>query len=569
MADEGVQNETKRSFGANMRETWQRVPQGRRWLILGGGLAVVALLAVVIASGGEEEPWRPVARDLLPEDVEAARKAFDEKKIPYKLGGEGTILVPPENIHDARLELAVSSMPSGRSVGFELFDESGMGRSAFTEKVNLHRALEGELARTIRHIEGIERVRVHLVTPERRVFRDLEVAPSASVVVSLKHGTSLTRDSARAIQQLVAGAVERLTPNQVAIVDQYGKMIAGPEEGPVSGAAFEHQRAQENELEERVIRLLEPIIGAQKVMAKVAIELDFSQVVETREDYDPEQQVVRSEREQLEKSTEAETQPLGPPGTVANDPTRQVGATARNEVQTGREKSDTIRNYEVDKTVRRTENPVPRLKRISVAVVVDEAPDGKGGVKPRTPEEIAQIKRLAERAVGLDASRGDTIEVTSAPFAPLDGEPVVAPLGEEAPEGKEGVEAPPKGPPWYEDPMVLWIAAGAGGLLLFVLLIWLIARRVKRRKKAKAEEAAAEAQLQAETQEPFADYLDTVKQEQLVDRRTRITELRERAVGLANEDIHRLSVVFQRWFDSDKEPEVEKEPAPEVRKEAA
>jgi flagellar M-ring protein FliF len=554
MVDEVVQGEGKRSFGANLRETWQRVPQNRRWLILGGGAAVVVALIAMAAASSGEEPWRPVARDMLPEDLEAARKAFDEKKIPYKLGGEGTILVPPEQIHDARLELAVSSMPSGRSVGFELFDESGMGRSAFTEKVNLHRALEGELARTIRHIEGIERVRVHLVTPERRVFRDMEVAPSASVVVSLKHGVALTRDSARAIQQLVAGAVERMAPNQVAIVDQYGKMIAGPEESPLTGAAFENQRAQENELEGRVVRLIEPIVGPQKVMAKVAVELDFSQVVETREDYDPDQQVVRSEREQIEKTNEAETQPIGAPGTVANDPTRPGGTLARNAVQTGREKSDTIRNYEVDKTVRRTENPMPRLKRLSVAVVVDDAPDGKGGLKPRTSEEIAQIRRLAERAVGLDPARGDTIEVTSAPFAPLDGAPVVGPTGEPV----AAPESAPQGP-WYEQPLV-WVVGGAVALLILALGVWLI---VRSRRKQQPEVPAT-----LPSASPlFPDFPEALQPDALIDRRQKITELRERALSLANEDIHRLSVVFQRWFDSDKEHDGE--PKVEVRKEAA
>jgi len=542
MADEGTQSEGRRTFGAGLRETYERIPSQRRWLIAGVSLAVVVGLVVLASGKSDNEGWRPVARDMLPEDIEAAKAAFDEKKIAYKLGESGTLMVPPESIHEARLSLAVSSMPSGRSVGFELFDESGMGRSAFTEKVNLHRALEGELARTIRHIEGIDRVRVHLVTPERRVFREMDAAPSASVVVSLRNGQSLSRDQARAIQRLVAGAVERMQPSQVAILDQYGAMLAGPEEGPMTGAAFERQREQENELERRVIRLIEPIVGSQKVMAKVAVELDFSQVVETREDFDPEQQVIRSEREQIERTDQATAQPIGAPGTPSNLPGRQVGARGQGAGQANREKSDTIRNYEVDKVIRRTENPLPRLKRLSLAVVVDEASDGAGGSKPRTKDEIAQIERLAARAVGLDATRGDTIEVTSAPFAVIDPtDPQATPTGDPL--------APPVAEaPWYEQPTT-WIIGGVAALLLIGAVVALMMR-----SRAQKKRMLALAQVPAPRLTPaFTELGEAMLPEQVVDRRVRIAELRERAIELGNEDLHRLGVVFKRWFEHDEE----------------
>jgi len=515
---------------------------------------------VVLASGKSEgEGWRAVARDMLPEDIEAAKVAFEEKKIPYKLAESGTLMVPPESIHEARLSLAVSSMPSGRSVGFELFDESGMGRSAFTEKVNLHRALEGELARTIRHIEGIERVRVHLVTPERRVFREMDAAPSASVVVSLRNGQSLSRDQARAIQRLVAGAVERMQASQVAILDQYGAMLAGPEEGPMTGAAFERQREQETELEQRVVRLIEPIVGAQKVMAKVAVELDFSQVIETREDFDPEQQVIRSEREQTERTDQAVAQPIGAPGTPTNLPGRQVGPRGQAGGEASREKSDTIRNYEVDKVVRRTETPLPRLKRLSVAVVVDEASDGKGGTKPRTQEEIAQIERLTARAVGLDATRGDTIEVTSAPFALTDAtDPQANPNGDPlAPLVTTEV-------PWYEQPTT-WIIGGVLALLLIGGVVALLMRSRSQKLKALAIAQVPVARLTP----AFTELGEAMLPEQVVDRRVRIAELRARAIELGNEDLHRLGVVFKRWFEQDVEEKAEAPAPAPAAKEAA
>lgn len=554
MTDEGTPGDARRTFGAGLRETYQRIPAQRRWLIAAGALAVVVGLAVLATRGGETEGWRAVARDMLPEDIEAARKALDDKKIPYKLAESGTLIVPPDAIHEARLSLAVSAMPSGRSVGFELFDESGMGRSAFAEKVNLHRALEGELARTIRHIEGIERARVHLVNPERRVFREMDSAPSASVVVSLKNGHTLGRDRARAIQRLVAGAVERMQPSQVAILDQYGALIAGPEDGPLTGAAFERQREQENELERRVVRLIEPIVGAEKVMAKVAVELDFSQIVETREDFDPEQQVIRSEREQIERTDQATAQPIGAPGTATNLPGRQVGPRGTAAGQALREKSDTIRNYEVDKVVRRTETPLPRLKRISVAVVVDEARDGKGGIVPRTKDELAQIERLVARAVGLDSGRGDTIEVTSAPFASTD------PTDPSAPPGVDPL-APPiaKDAPWYEQPMT-WIVGGVVGLGLLIGLAAVLLRSRGRKKRALALAQAPQPRLTP----AFTELGEAMLPEQVVDRRERIAELRERAIQLGSEDLHRLGVVFQHWFEQDVEEKVAAEPTKEA-----
>lgn len=542
MADEPRAEDSGRTFLGGVRDTYAKIPAGRRRIMLVVGLAVMAGLLFVVVSASAKEPWRPVARELAPDDLEAATKAFDEKKIAYRLGDGGSILVAPEAIYEARLALAVNAMPSGKSVGFEVFDESGMGRSAFTEKVNLHRALEGELARTIRYIDGIERVRVHLVTPERRVFKDLDVAPSASVILALKAGATMTRETANAIRQLVSGAVERLVPGQVSIVDQHGRMLTQPDQDGVgSGDAFERQREQERALEERVVHLLEPIVGTEKALVRVAMDLDLSRVVETREDFDPNQQVVRSEREQLEKDAVAGAPPSGPPGTASNLPGGQIGGRNGAGNGTGREKSDTIRNYEVDKVVTRKEDPMPRLRKLSVAVLVDEASelkDGKLVPKLRTPDELAQLTRLVSHAVGLDTARGDQIEVTSAPFASVD----LIGTGDEVPP-VGGVPTPVEVPLW-EQPLVL-IAAGAGLLLLIALVVGL--RVASGRKKKKALELAL-VPPPVET----VDIAETNPETLAAMRRARIAELRERALALGNEDLPRLVVVFERWFDADK-----------------
>ncbi len=551
MAEEpaGQRPQTGRSLIAGVRGAYARIPSGRRGLVLAVAGAVALGLVVMVASGGDGAAWRPLARSLAPEDLAAATQAFEDKKIPHRLADGGAIEVPAEKLHEARLALAVNVMPSGKSVGFEVFDESGMGRSAFTEKVNLHRALEGELARTIRHIEGIERARVHLVTPERRVFRDQEATPSASVIVSLRPGFVLERAQAQAIRQLVAGAIERLDPGRVSIVDQHGRMVVKPDDlGVAGGAHYERQREQEQALEAGVVRLLEPVVGAQKVIARVAIDLDVSRVVETREDFDPTQQVLRSERAQIDSDGKARAQAAGAPGTASNLPGGAGGASAAAaQGAGGRDKSDTVRNYEIDKTVTRREDPLPRVRKLSVAVLIDEAVelvDGKPVSRPRTQEELDRITRLVSHAVGLDATRGDSVEVTSVPFA-LEEAPVGGSFGEQGEPVAGGAPGTTEGtsvvrPPWQE-PWVL-ISAGAGILLLVVgLLVW----RARRRKKG--------VRLSLSVQPSAAELaeLTEVSVEPPIDRRQRISELREQALELANEDVHRLTMVFERWFEQD------------------
>ena len=208
-------------------------------------------------------------------------------------------------------------MPSGRNIGFELFDESELGRSAFTEKVNFHRALEGELERTVRHLEPVERARVHLVLPTRALFEEQQADPSASVVVTLRQGRNLSKGQVKAIRHLISAAVERLTPGQVAVIDETGAMLARPEdeESGMEGA-FEHQTSLEKTMEKRIVKLLEPLVGVGGVRAQVSARMDFSRILETEEKFDPDSQVARSEREQTEEN-QSETAPSeGAPGVV-------------------------------------------------------------------------------------------------------------------------------------------------------------------------------------------------------------------------------------------------------------
>lgn len=491
-----------------------QLPPRRRWLIGGAGGAVLLGLLSVVLFAGAGSGMTPLARGMSPEDQAAAVAALEARNIAYELGPGGSILVSPDAVYQARLELAMSTLPSGRSVGFELFDESEVGQTAFVERVNYHRALEGELTRTIRHLAPVERARVHLVVPRRRLFEEDQEEPSASVVVSLRQGGVLADRQVQAIRQLVSGAVEGLSLLRVAVVDSAGRVYARADDPELFGTvyAMEGTLSYERQLEERVVRLLEPVVGVGRVRAQVAAELDFSKLVETRERYDPDGQVLRSEREQTEKTVDTKPDPKGPPGTASNLPdpaaAQQAGAAAHRKTK---ERLDHTRNYEIDKSVTRKETPHPRVQKLSIAVLVDAPAD-----KPRSSDELAAMTRIVSSAVGLDPARGDSIEIDSQPFRAE--ELGLPPEGADEPAMAEGF-------PW------LWVAVGVAALALLVLVwvLWL-RRRVTddelERVTGLSVDQEAPPELTRAVQMEVADLRSEVERDVEADVRVAVTVLR-------------------------------------------
>lgn len=537
---------------AGLQRIWAELPTSRRWLI--GGVAAAAfigLLAMTVAGGGDGD-WRPIARSMVPEEQERALTTLSEAKVPHRLGPGGTLLVPSESVHSARLALAMNGGAGGGSVGFEIFDQADMGRSAFSERVNYHRALEGELSRTVRQIDGIERARVHLVMPKRRAFRQNDAEPSASVSVQLRHGHRLVDRQAQAIRQLIAASVERLSPDAVAIMDQYGTMLAAAQAGDMglSGANYEHKAGMERQLEARVKALLEPAAGAGMVRAQVALRMDFAHIVETRESYDPEKQVVRSERERVEGERSSSEKPGGAPGTATNLPRGGAAqAATTNTTESSKDKTDTIRNYDIDKNTIRRETPTPRVERMSIAVLVGERPNADGtGTVPRSDAEIARYKQIVASAVGLDVSRGDQIEVVSVAFVPPEdlSDPVVV-----APE------------PMIPEALLMWGAIGLGVLLLLglVLFFWLRGRRRRKTALALQEEDKALDLIVGSDEERREELETLMPDESRLNIRERIRLLRARAVELGMEDTRRLAIVLENWLDSDDVPTADKQEA--------
>lgn len=364
----------------------------------------------------------PLYTGLSLEDSSAIITELQTLNIPYELQGDGsTILIPRDQITTTRMSLAGSGLPQRGQVGYEIFDEqSTLGATSFVQNLNNVRALEGELARTIGSLARIKSARVHLVLPERELFRRETKQPSASIVVSVRG--ELGSGEIRAIQHLVSSAIEGLTPTRVAIVDDQGNLLAsgtGDEaEGALSGEAAERTLGFENRLRTRVEDMLNNVVGAGRARVEVSAEIDFNRSTTTQETFDPESQVVRSSQ-----TRESQNMTSGANGqvTVANElpgASGNSGAAGATDQGTSTEE---VTNYEISKTTQTAVTEAGAIKRLSVAVVVDGvyADDGSGNqtYTPRTADQIAQILTLVRSAVGYSETRGDSVEVVNMQFA--------------------------------------------------------------------------------------------------------------------------------------------------------
>jgi flagellar M-ring protein FliF len=386
---------------------------------MAGAVLLLAVAAVAAAVAGGGEGYQYVFTNLSSEDSAEAGAALKAASMPFRLEAGGAALaVPASKVYDARLLLATAGLPRGGGVGFELFDRGDLGVSEFTQKVNLRRAIEGELARTIGRLGEVRSARMHVTLAEKGLFRDDERKASAAVVVNLKPGRSLGERELAGIKHLVASAVPSLAPEAVTIVDGAGTVLSAEQSLTESAATYERKMARE--LEQRIVSLLEPAIGAGAVVARVSATADASEIDSQAEVFNPDGSALRSERKVLQAQSQENGAPKGVAGAAANQPLSQAGS----EPQGSKGNSnldDQTRNFEVSKTVTKTVTRAPRLSRLSVAVLVDGL-DGKA----RPSADLVRLGELAKRAVGLDEGRGDQFEITSAVFARSTEEPAPA-----------------------------------------------------------------------------------------------------------------------------------------------
>lgn len=381
-----------------------------------GALALLAVVVVVLVmTFGKGATYQYVFTNLSPEDATEAGGALKAAGIPFRSeAGGAAVSVPTSQVHEARLLLASQGLPRGGGVGFELFDRGDFGASEFTQRVNLRRATEGELARTISRLQAVRSARVHVTLPEKGLYRDDDRRASAAVVLNLQSGRTMNERELAGVRHLVSSAVAGLDPDNVTIVDQRGTVLAG-DQGPAAKLASQ-QREMEGAFEQRIVDLLAPAVGRSAVVARVTVALDATEVETTQDVYDPDSATVRSERKSTELVTSDATNGNGVAGAAANQPmapTAGAGSAGPNRAQTSRE--DEVRNFEIGKKVTRSVSRTPRVTRLSAAILVDGV-DGK----PRPAVELKRLTDLAKSAVGFDAQRGDVIELSSTAFAKVE-----------------------------------------------------------------------------------------------------------------------------------------------------
>jgi flagellar M-ring protein FliF len=366
--------------------------------------------------------------DLDPADSSHIVEKLDQMGVPYQIGADGTsIRVPANQALKLRMNMAQAGLPGGGSIGYEIFDQQQpLGTTSFEQQVNKLRAMEGELARTIKTIDLVKNVRVHLVIPERQLFAKEQPTPSASIILTMAGGAVLDKQQVSAIEHLVAAAVPGLKPNAVSIVDSTGTLLAAgsgdSDDSQLSGSSEEMRLGYENKIRRSIEELLQRTLGYGKIRAEVTADLDFDRVTTNSETFNPDGQVVRSTQTVEEKNNSSDAQPSDQV-TVANNlpnPAGGGGGSASTSASSSQRTEETV-NYEISKETQVHIRETGQIKKLSVAVLVDgtyaTAPDGTNAYTPRSAQELDQISKLVKSAIGYDEKRGDTVEVVNMRFA--------------------------------------------------------------------------------------------------------------------------------------------------------
>ena len=461
-------------------------PQQKRLLFI--GLPLVLGIGYTAYQTYDRINYGPLFANLSPQDGAAIIKELEAAKVPYIISGGGTTIdVPRGVIYSTRLKLAGKGIPTGGGVGFEIFEKTPFGVSEFTQQVNYLRALQGELSRTINSLSAVQSSRIHLALPARSNFLGQEEKPSASVVVELKSGYHLSPDQVQGIVNLVASSVPKLSADKVTVIDSSGRPLK--EIVPVAASSEAEKLNQlklkhEQEMERRVESMLDPVLGAGKVVVRANVQINPQETQMTKEQFDPQNRVVRSQRQAVDDTG---LKGGGVPGVQSNIPGGEAGKIA---AEGGQKRSSEMVTYEVGRTTSRTMEPRGQVQKLSVAVLVDGTYQ-KDKYIPRSKEEIEVIKGMVKRAVGFDADRGDEIEVANVPFkiqpAVPSSQPVVAP------NLKDMVLTP------------IGIGVAVGASLILGTLVFLLMRGGSKRRVAEKEPApepvittATSAQVQEE-----------------------------------------------------------------------
>lgn len=468
------------------------------------GLALSVAIGVAVVLWSQESSYSRLYSEIGEKDVAEILEVLNTQGIKYKVeSGSGAIMVPTDDVNQVKLKLASLGLPRANSVGYELLSkDQGFGASKNMEAVRFQRALEGEIAQTIMSIQSVKSARVLLAVPQQSVFVRERKKPSASVIVNLYQGRSLEKGQIESIIHLVASSVPQLEADQVTVVDQKGQLLNSKDASSVSSLTskqFEYKKNIEEHLMERIENIMAPLVG-DGMRVQISADIDFTETDKTQELFDPKSSVLRSEQtsEELNKlpgtqgvpgalsnqpaaaGTAPETPPAAAAGATPNAPTNSASATDSTPSSSAK---NATRNFEVDKTITHTRSASGLLRRLSVAVVVDDQrtvqADGKVANQAYKPEDINRFTDLVKQAVGFDSARGDQVTVTNVAF-----------------KAPEALEALPEIPLWQQ-PWFLNLMKQVAGVLTVLFIVFGVLRPTMRNLSG-ANEAKKAAALAAE-----------------------------------------------------------------------
>ena len=521
------------------------------------GLAVTIALGITIAMWSQTPNYSILQSDINARDLAKLTQSLDGAGIQYKLANNGrTLMVPLEKLARAKMKVATSGISIGDGEGYALLDEKqGFGVSSFMQKARYNRAIEGELAKSISNLDPIEGARVHLAVPRQSAFARKNSQPTASVILNVQPGRVLSDAEVAGIVNMVSSSVPGLEAEDVTVIDQKGRLLSqkGGASMQLSSSQFNYTHHFEDDYVKRIVDILSPIVGVNGVRAQVVADIDFTSQEQTRESYLPGKKALRSE--QVSEQDNTNSQVAGIPGALSNQPPAAGTTDATAAKKVAREKADNsgfrssraIRNYELDKTISHTRNPVATLKRLSVAVVVDYANgvDKKGNHKrvPLDAATIAHITQLVKDSVGLDSKRGDTINVVNMPF--------------QLPEVVKALPAPPIWQqPWVFN-LAKQVAGGLGILLIVLFVLRPMLKNLSSHAKNQTKALSGEVMPQAQLASPDGESVQTLSNEHGSSGNsqnassTSEQQLIELASNMAKEDPKRVAQVMTTWVEED------------------
>lgn len=536
-------------------------------------IAAAAAIAIIVALmlWAKSPDYRVLYSNLSDRDGGDIVTQLTQLNIPYRFADNGgALLIPAEKVHETRLRLAQQGLPKGGAVGFELLDQEKFGISQFSEQVNYQRALEGELARTIGTLGPVMNVRVHLAMPKPSLFVREQKSPTASVTLALQPGRALDDGQINAIVYMVSSSVAGLPPANVTVVDQTGRLLTQSDSAgrDLNAAQLKFTNEVENRFQRRIETILAPMVGSGNVHAQVTAQVDFASREQTDEEYKPNQAAnqgaVRSQQvstsEQLggtnvggvpgALSNQPSATPVAPievpqpaaapgaTGAAANAANRPAATAARSTATSSNSRHDQTTNFEVDRTIRHTQQQAGMVQRLSVAVVVNYGSDKAGKPIALSKDQLAQVESLTREAMGFSTERGDTLNVVNTPFNATDN-------------------ASGSALPFWQQQSFFDQLLNAGRYLLILLVAWVLWRKLVRpliAKKQLADKAAASVNNIVQT----AQATETAKQskeelalrkknQQRVSAEVQAQRIRE----LADKDPRVVALVIRQWMSND------------------